>query len=166
MALFGSIDTVRIQTARPDLFAAAFAYLDDLFRPGSTAAGRLRAVAEGETQRIELAGGAFALEQTYRSKVRADGFFESHRRYIDVQAIFDGEEVMEVADVAEMTVSRPYAAERDLIVYLDTPSASRLRLGAGAAAIFYPGDAHMPSLCLPAGPALVRKTVIKVPVAG
>jgi YhcH/YjgK/YiaL family protein len=166
MALFGSIASIRIQAAHAaGRFAAAFAYLDDLFRPDSPVAVRLRALTEGETRRIELTGGAFALEQAYRSKARAEGFFESHRRYIDVQVVFDGEEIMEVGVRGRMTVSRAYDAERDLIVYLDTTAASRLRLGAGEAAVFYPEDVHMPSLCLPAGPALVRKTVIKVPVA-
>ena len=166
MALFGSIEHIRIQAGRSDLFGGAFAYLDDLFRAGAPAAARLRALGDGETRRIELADGAFALEQVYQSKVRADGFFESHRRYIDVQAIFQGEEAMEVADVTRMVVGQPYNADRDLVVYRDTLEAARLHLVAGEAAVFYPSDVHMPSLCLTGGPTLVYKTVIKVPVAG
>ena len=40
-----------------------------------------------------------------------------------------------------------------------------LRLRAGEAAIYFPEDAHMSSLQA-AGPQLVRKAVIKVPVPG
>jgi hypothetical protein len=90
MALFGSIATVRAQSNPAEIFAASFACLDDLFRPGLSASLRFRGISTGETQRIELAGGA-------RGGV-------------------------------------------------------------------YPSDIHMPGLWGDAGPALVRKTVIKVPV--
>lgn len=163
MALFGSIATVRSQTNPTEMFAATFAYLDELFRPGSPASVRLRGISTGETQRIELVGGAFALEQVYRSKNRNDGFFESHRKYIDVQVIFEGEEGMEVVDLDRVAVRHAYDTQRDLLVY-ENAVGSLLKLRAGDAAVFYPSDIHMPGLCGETGPALVRKTVIKVPV--
>ncbi len=165
MAIFGSMATARAQTASPLAFAAAFDYLGDLFREGSSAAVRIRGIAVGESQRIELGGGVFALEQVYRTKVRADGFFESHRKYIDVQVVFEGHEWMEVADIASTTVRRPYNADRDFIIYEEIPEASALRVGAGDVAVFFPADVHMPGLCGKAGPVIVRKTVVKVPVA-
>src|SRR5688572_8037554 len=146
MALIGSLGTVRGQAAPVEKFAAAFAYLDDLFRAGSAAAERLRAQAPGETRRIELAGGAFALEQAYVAKLREEGFFESHRMFIDVQVVFEGEEWMELADIARMTVRTSYRADRDLTAYEDEAGASLLHLRAGEAAIFYPSDVHMPGL--------------------
>lgn len=163
MALFGTIATLRAQTPA-DKFAATFAYLDALFRPDSAEAARLRALPAGETRRYDLAGGAFALEQVYVSKWRPDGFFEAHRRYIDVQVVFEGEEWMEVIDLATAHPRREYDAARDLLVFEDRILASRLRVPAGGAAVFYPADVHMPGLCGEAGPAVVRKTVVKVPV--
>jgi YhcH/YjgK/YiaL family protein len=165
MALFGSIATVRAQAFPAEAFAAAFAYLEELFRPGSATAERLRTMPAGETRRVELAGGAFALEQAYLSKRRENGFFESHRNYIDVQVVFEGDEWMEVADLSRTSAKEHYQPERDLIVYRDGTAATRLHLGAGEAAVFHPSDVHLPGLC-GAAPALVRKTVIKVPVAG
>lgn len=163
MALIGSIATVQAQVPRADVFAAAFAYLTEVFQPGSAAAARLRALGIGETGKVELSGGAFALEQVYNSKVRADGFFESHRRYIDVQVVVEGEEIMELADIARMTVRQPYNPDRDLIIYEDA-TGSGLRVRAGEAAVFFPADVHMPGLCVTRDPVLVRKTVVKVPV--
>ncbi len=163
MALFGSIATVQAQVSRADVFAPAFGYLAELFRPGSAAAARMKAIAVGETRRIELGGGAFALEQVYRSKARADGFFESHRKYVDVQVVFEGEELMEVADIARATVKQAYDAERDFIMYDDCAGASVLRMGVGEAAVYSPSDVHMPGLSATHEAALVRKTVIKVP---
>ena len=164
MALLGSIPTLRTQAAQLEIFAAAFGYLDEVFHAGSLAARRLEAAAVGTTQRIELANGSFALEQVYLAKARPEGFFESHRRYIDVQVVVAGEEIMELADVARLTVQKPYDAERDLIVYADYAAASVLKLGAGEAAIFFPVDGHMPCLRPGVTAKLVRKTVIKVPV--
>ncbi|MEI7551162.1 MAG: YhcH/YjgK/YiaL family protein [Verrucomicrobiota bacterium] len=164
MALHGALDPVRAQVAPLEIFGPAFAYLDELFRDGSPAAARLRGLAAGDSQRIELAGGSFALEQVYPAKVRADAFFESHRKYIDVQVVFEGVEAMELADIARLTTRQPYHAERDVIVYADCPDASVLRVRAGEVAVFFPADGHMPGLRTDAAPTLVRKTVIKVPV--
>ncbi len=163
MAIFGSLATVQTQTTTADKFASCFAYLDDLFRADSASATRLRTIPSGETQRIELAGGAFALEQVYNSKLRASGFFESHRKYIDVQVVFEGQEWMEVTDLHRCAVKHPYDSQRDLLIYADA-TGSRLRMAAGDAAVFYPVDVHMPGLCGDSGPALVRKSVIKIPV--
>lgn len=164
MGLFGSLATLRAQAPANAAFAAAFAYLDDLQREGSPVRSRVRALAAGESQKIDLGDGLFVIEQAYDTKVRADGFFESHRKYIDVQVVLEGEELMEVADASRMTVRQPYHAERDLIVYEDSSEASLLRLSAGQGAIFFPADVHMPSLRIRSEPVLVRKAVVKVPV--
>lgn len=167
MALFGSIATLRAQTAgRPEAFAAAFAHLDEVFRPHSAAAQRVAAIAVGETKRIELADGAFALEQAYWTKARAEGFFESHRRYIDVQVIVEGTEAMEVADLAHTPPGAAYDGERDLIKHAEPSHAGRLMLRGGDAAVFFPADVHMPSLRAGEQAQLVRKVVVKVPVLG
>lgn len=164
MALYGSLATLRAQAPHTDGLAAAFAYMDELLRPGSPVQQRVRAMADGDTQKIELGGGVFVIEQVYETKLRADGFFESHRKYIDVQAILEGEELMEVSDLARITVRQPYHADRDVIIYEDNPEASLLRVFPGQAAIFFPEDAHMPTLRIRTEPVRVRKCVVKVPV--
>lgn len=164
MALFGSLPVLRAQADPRGLFAPAFSYLDELFQPGSTAGQRLGVISVGETHRVDLADGSFALEQVYRSKARPEGFFESHRNYIDIQVIFDGAEWMEVIGVDQLKIREPYNPTRDLIIYEDVAGASLLHLTCGHAAIFYPEDGHMPGLSGPAPAALVKKTVIKVPV--
>jgi biofilm protein TabA len=163
MALFGSLATVRAQLAHGTHFQAAFAYLDEVFTPGSAAHARILAVEPGKTGRIELAGGSFALEQAYLTKARAQGFFESHRAYIDVQVIVSGEELLEVAEVGKLTVSEDLTPGKDLIKYRMFDAASVLRLGADEVAVFFPVDGHMPSLMIQSA-GLIHKTVIKVPV--
>jgi biofilm protein TabA len=164
MAIYGSIDSVRAQTPRTEGFATAFAYLAQLFTAGSEVQKRVCALVPGERNKIDLGGGAFVLEETYETKSRAEGFFESHRKFIDIQAICEGEELMEVADIAAMTVRQPYNPERDLIVYEDNTNAALLRVHPGEAAVFFPSDVHMPTMSVRATPVKVRKCVVKVPV--
>ncbi len=163
MALFGSLATVRAQLANTAHFEAAFAYLEEVFKTGSPAHQRILAIEAGKSGRVELAGGAFALEQAYLTKKRSEGFFESHRAYIDVQVIVSGEELLEVADVAKLSLGEDLTPGKDLIKYRMFEAASVLRLGAGEAAVFFPVDGHMPSIAI-AAPVLVHKSVIKVPV--
>mgnify|MGYP002384105802 CR=1 FL=1 len=165
MALFGTLATLRAQAPQTAAFGAAFAYAEDLLRATSPAHARLRAIAAGESKRIELAHGAFAIEQVYPTKPRAEGFFESHQKYIDLQLVVDGEELMEVVDLARIAVRVAYNAERDLVLFGDAPDASHLRVTAGLATIFFPADVHMPTLQLRGAPVLVRKSVVKIPVA-
>lgn len=166
MAQFGPFASLRAQN--PDArFARAFAYVDAVLRAGSPEHARLAALAAGQNERVELGDGVFAMEQVYVPKLRSEGFFESHRKYIDVQVIVAGAEVMEVEDITRLAVTMDYDAERDLLKYATlAPHAARLVQRAGDVALFWPADGHMPSLAVdPAAPGLVRKTVVKVPAA-
>ena len=165
MAIFGALSTDRSQTVHHRWLQPAFAYLDELFTPGSAAWQKLTSLAVGESFRRELADGNFALEQVYRTKPRAEGVFETHRQYVDVQVIFEGEEFMEVTNPATLTVRDAYNPARDAIFYQDADHASVLRLRAGEAAVYYPDDAHNGGLQI-GRPQLVRKVVIKVPLPG
>lgn len=165
MAILGSFSAVRAQSPQSAVFKLAFSYVEELLRPDSPARARLRGIAVGTSQRIELGEGVFAMEQVYATKARPDGIFESHRKYIDVQVIVEGEEVMEVIDASRVQVKEPYNAEKDYLLYQDAPGASQLRVGPGDTAVFFPVDVHMPSLRPAAAAGTVRKTVVKVPVA-
>jgi hypothetical protein len=68
MAIFGSFPTIRSQLIRHPVFDLSFAYLDDALRAGTVANKRALGVAVGESNRVELGEGAFALEQAYLSK--------------------------------------------------------------------------------------------------
>lgn len=164
MAITGSFAAVRAQAPQTAGFSAAFSYVEELLRVDSPARARLRAIGPGSSGKIELAAGAYAIEQVYQTRPRAEGFFESHRKYIDVQVVIEGEERLEVVDAGRIAVKNPYVAEKDVIIYHDAADATEVRLLAGEVAVFFPVDVHMPCLRLRAESALVRKTVVKVPV--
>jgi biofilm protein TabA len=162
MALFGTLPSVNAQITHADHFRAAFAYVEECFRKGTDSYKRLRAISLGASGRHELAGGAFALEQAYMSKRREETFFESHKRYIDVQVIIEGEESIEVADIAKLTLKEDFTPGKDLLAYQMFRAASALRMQAGDVAVFFPVDGHI-SLVVKE-PDFVRKIVVKVPV--
>ena len=163
MAIFGTLSTVRAQLARPEYFAPAFAYAEECLRSGSPANQRLMAVVAGKAERVELSGGFYASLQTYQTKQRSEGKWESHLSYIDVQVVVSGEECMDVADVRLLKVSEDLIAKADAYLYHPYDRQSTLRLNAGDIAVFFPADGHIPGLIAGAsGP--VRKLVVKVPV--
>ncbi len=165
MALFGSIAAVRAQTPATPVFTTAWTYIAQLTEPGSVVHRRMMALAAGASEKHELAGGVVAIEQAYETRLRADTFFETHRKYIDIQVVVAGEETMEVFDVGRAAVREPYQEQRDLIMYHDTPLASLLRVRAGDATVFFPVDVHMGGVRTGTDPVLVRKSVLKVPVS-
>ncbi|MFA6961571.1 MAG: YhcH/YjgK/YiaL family protein [Opitutaceae bacterium] len=165
MALFGSLATVRTQLAGSPSFQRTLAYVEEMLLPGSPAHQRLLAVPVGETERVELGDGVFALEQAYTAKPPAEGRWEAHRVYIDVQVIVTGDELMEVTDVSRLTIAEDLTPAKDLLFFNGYADGSVLRMRTGELAVFYPVDAHKPSLAAGTPPALVRKTVVKVPVA-
>ncbi len=107
---------------------------------------------EGET--------CFVLVQEYQSKPVAEGFWEAHRRYTDIQVIIAGSERIGYAPVSRLHLERE-APEKDLSVY--SGDGDFLVLQAGDFMILGPQDGHMPGLLIDE-PALVRKAVVKVEV--
>ncbi len=165
MALFGPLNVLRNQASGTKGFTIALAYALEAVRRGSVEHDRILSLAAGSSEKMELGEGVFAIEQVYQTKPRSEGFFESHRRYVDVQVIVEGIEAMEAESTSRLSIDQPYLEERDLIKYADITSTSRLLVRAGDAAIFFPADGHMPGLrVVGEGAVLVRKTVVKVPV--
>ncbi len=164
MALYGPWAVVRDRCSRWPEFRTAFAYAGQALIARSPAQERIRGLAEGVSQRRNLASGARAIEMAYQTKPAPDVPFEAHRRYIDVQVMIAGEELMETAAAGPLGVVQAYDPETDVILFADPAAPSRLRLRAGDVAIFWPEDAHRTSLAPGGVPALVRKTVVKVPV--
>lgn len=163
MAIIGSLATVRTQLQTSPALAAAFDHVERCLTPGTEESRRVLGFAAGDSNRVDLAHGAFALEQSYLTKPDEKARWETHKAYIDVQAVITGSEVMEAAESGELTVSEDLTPEKDVVFYQPYAGGSRLRAGEGFVAVFFPADAHRPSLALDES-AQVRKVVVKVPV--
>jgi biofilm protein TabA len=102
----------------------------------------------------------FALVSDYTPKPPAEGRWEAHRRYLDLQHVVSGGERMGVAPTSRMTET-DYQADRDLAWLAG--AGDFLTFGAGQFMILWLGDAHMPGI--DAGvPGPVRKVVVKIAI--
>lgn len=114
-----------------------------------------------EPGKVEIDGDrVFALIQEYQSKPRAQGFWESHRKYLDVQYVVSGVEHMGYANLSQLTMGE-YDAEKDVLIH--EGSGSFVLLPAGMFALMMPEDAHMPGIAV-GNPHPVKKVVVKVAV--
>ncbi len=163
MALFGNISDLAHQLIGDARFGPAFEYLLRCQDPQSPDAKRIGDLIAGPAHRQDLGEGSVAFEETYLTRDRENCFYESHRKYIDVQCILVGEERLDVLPLADLSVNKPYREEKDLIKYADAGPGSQILLRPGQAAIFFPEDGHMPGQHV-LSTTLVRKTVVKVPV--
>lgn len=122
-----------------------------------------KALAEGVADgRHDLDGDAcYAVVQRYETAPSAGKRPETHRRYADIQAVIEGEEIIEWLPAAGLVIDTPYVEDNDIAFYRDVPGATPLVMRPGFFAVFYPGDAHKPG-CVSASPAAVRKIVVKV----
>jgi biofilm protein TabA len=102
----------------------------------------------------------FALFQEYNTKARDGGLWEAHRKYIDIQFVAEGIELMGYANLGHMR-TEPYDEARDFVpVFGD---GLFVPMAAGTFVIVAPQDAHMPGIAQGA-PQPVRKIVVKVAV--
>ena len=102
----------------------------------------------------------FCIVQEYETLDAANEQMESHKKYIDVQYMISGSELVGLATFSGQEISKPYDAETDFMLYADAPSFFA-ELSAGMFMIFFPTDLHMP--CIRKGkPAIVKKIVVKV----
>lgn len=89
---------------------------------------------------------------------------ETHVKYIDIQYIISGAEVIGYGDLAAgLKVTEDKLAEKDVVFYGSVPGESDLQLSPGMYAIFFPWDVHRPG-CAAGAPAPVRKAIVKVKV--
>jgi YhcH/YjgK/YiaL family protein len=104
----------------------------------------------------------YALRQEYLSKRREDGKWESHRRYADIQFIYEGVEQMGYAPISSLDATCAYDEKGDCLLYKG--SGQYFVLEPGWFVIFFPEDGHMPGIAA-AGSETVRKIVVKAAVS-
>ena len=150
-------DTLTRPTAAYERLHPPFAPAFDYLRTFDPATPDSKVVLEPEK--------LFALPQRYDTAPAATKRFEAHRRFIDIQFILEGEEIIEHAPIERLPdVTEPYTAERDLMFFRDPAACSCTLLRAGDFAIYFPADGHKPGCQAGAAPSAVRKIVMKIAV--
>ena len=102
---------------------------------------------------------AFVQEGITRSVDEAD--FEAHNKYLDIQILLEGEEVLEYADKENLIVKTQYN-EKDDVEWL-SGKGNAINITPGMFYLLYPYDAHKPS-CHIVNETKYRKVVMKVKI--
>lgn len=104
----------------------------------------------------------FAVVSDYAPEPRAARRAETHEKYIDIQYVHSGEEIIGCSFLSDKNeVLENLLAENDVIFYKTTFDEIDVKLTAGSYAIVFPDDIHRPG-CSTGSNAEVRKVVLKI----
>jgi len=104
----------------------------------------------------------FVILMEYETKDAADCIKENHQKYIDIQYMVKGDELMGVSLFSGQVATTPYDDTRDAAFYKNDYE-SLVKIREGEFAIFFPHDLHMPSINV-LEKQMIRKAVFKVRV--
>lgn len=103
----------------------------------------------------------FALVNEYNTKDECEGKLEAHKKYIDVQFVAKGSELMGYAPLENQKVIDEYNEQKDITFFSGEKSFTQVI--EGMFAIFFPTDVHLPGIKINEK-TYVKKIVIKVKV--
>lgn len=113
--------------------------------------------------RYDICGDALFINvMSYDSKPQENCLFETHREYIDIQAVMSGKEKMGFADLDRLTVCEPYRPDCELYSMVD--DMDTVTLSEGKICIIFPEEPHAPGIAIEDSPAAVKKLVAKIKV--
>lgn len=129
-------------------FKDAFAFIEKAVKENLSAG---KYVIEGDN--------LFASVQEYETKPEEKSRFEAHRRYIDIQYIVSGEEIMEAMKLDKAVPATEY--REDVQFFEKSEALASGVVSQGEYAIFFPSDVHRSGI-LSKNAAPVKKIVVKV----
>ncbi|SLM64575.1 MULTISPECIES: YhcH/YjgK/YiaL family protein [Dickeya] len=100
---------------------------------------------------------------TVSTAPRAGRHTEFHRRFLDIQLVLAGEEIIgyDLNDARD----RPATERKPDLFILEQPQVPHaIRLSAGDFVTFYPGEPHQALCAIDDTPAAVKKAVFKIPL--
>lgn len=103
----------------------------------------------------------FYLVQRYKTKKASEAKFEAHKNYIDIQAIIKGKEIIGFEYINNLEEVVPY--KEDVHFFATPEKYTEIKLSEGMFALFYPGEAHIPT-CDYERQNDVLKVVVKIKV--
>ena len=122
-----------------------------------------RILTEGaEDGKIVLDGDKLFINvQSYTSKPESDCGFEAHKKYIDIQLILEGEEIIGYESEDKLSLTKEYDESADYMLYSLNGEYDKIRLTRGDFVILFTEEPHAPAIAANT-PAHVRKAVVKI----
>ncbi len=106
-------------------------------------------------------GSMFAMVQTGTTCPVQEARLEAHKKYIDVQYMVSGQEIMEWENITKLQIEIPYDEEKDILFYKG--SGSSIAIKEGMFYLVFPQDAHKPCGHIKE-PTNYKKIVLKIKV--
>lgn len=148
--IFENIKNMKNYTSVNSRFKAAFDYLINT---------DLNALPVGK---YEIDGkNVYALVQEYMTENAEKRRFEAHKKYIDIQYIISGREIIGYFPLDTLEMQEDKLQEKDVAYYRNVSDYTKLTLHCEDYAIFFPEEAHKPC-CEITNSSQVKKIVVKV----
>lgn len=117
-----------------------------------------------EDQRVTIDGDrVFAIIQSYDTEPQENKRFEAHRKYIDLQYLISGTEVIFQTQTTGLQDAVPYDVEKDIVFLEGDTAETAMVFVPGSFSLLFPQDAHKPG-CNYGESGQVRKCVVKIAV--
>ncbi|QZT37958.1 YhcH/YjgK/YiaL family protein [Halosquirtibacter xylanolyticus] len=160
MAIFGTLEEVASQIPAQELLVKGIEFLET-----ADLESLFDNVEDGKAYKHEIEGDElFASFQQYNTKQPETPKFEGHKKYIDIQFIFDGEEYILNGSIKNITTSAEYNETKD-VYFPKLEEYTAIKVKKGDAAVLFPCDIHAPCQTIGDTPVFIRKIVLKVAVA-
>jgi len=120
------------------------------------------AIADKADGRYDIDGdNLYYMVQRYAAGPIKDGRVEAHKKYIDVQFVASGCEVIGYVPIDSLEIDVPYDEKSDVVFYKTPESLSSMKICKGMFCILFPADGHMPGrICCESSE--VCKIVVKI----
>ena len=99
--------------------------------------------------------------QEYETKSKESAKAESHKKYIDIQMVISGDELIGYADVSKSSQYTFYDEQKDF--QLLNAEVDFIKADNSNFFVFFPQDVHMPSIAV-TEPSSVKKAVFKIKI--
>ena len=97
-----------------------------------------------------------------KTRLRADGLFESHDKYVDIHFIVKGVELVDVYDADKLTITEDKLEKGDFCFLTDTDDYSTAYLNEGDFVVVFPKEAHKPLIAANDTPSEIIKAIVKI----
>lgn len=105
----------------------------------------------------------YANVETYNTKSHENCFFETHRKYADIQILLSGKERLDYSDVDKLTLKTPYDNNKDIAFFENSyPKTCSVTLDGSNFVVFFPNEAHRPQMNFSDQSQKVKKVVVKI----
>lgn len=104
----------------------------------------------------------YAFISSYETKTESEVQFEAHNKYIDIQCVVSGTEVIGFESEKEVSLTQDYKDGNDICFYALNENYDKIALKKGEFVIVMTDELHAPCLSVENKPENVRKIVVKI----